>query len=210
MAVYVAPPAQWGEVLQQPNIGTYSGTDAARQQWMQRQSEMSTAQQAALAQLTTALGAGRDKTMADQAATDAYNKALADLKAKGSGGGGGGGGRKGGGGGGGSTGMMVPASPDAQSSWLDQYLASLPSDAAPTAAPLNTWNVTGQGAWQVPHPPSPVTSHPVPTPVSGTGINTSGSRSYSVAHPMGVGILPKPVIQLEPSTPTRYAPSRLS
>jgi hypothetical protein len=195
---------QWGEVLQQPNIGMYTGgADTARQLWMQRQTEMSAAQQAALAQLTQALTAGRDKTMADQAAKDA-----AALAARG---GGGGGGRKSGGGGGGPTGMMVPAPDTAQPPWVDQYVAQMPTDAAPSYNPnVNWWNVTGQQAWHVPSTPVVNTPHPAPTPVAGTGINAYGSHAYSVAHPMGVGIMPKPVIQLEPTTATVYAPPRLS
>lgn len=110
----------WGQVLQEPwvNIDRDSA-DRRRSLWMQRQATMSQAQQSEMDQLTAALKAQRDKQLADLAAADA-------LRARGSGGGGG---RH-------SSGttatLTTPPPVDDTSSWLDAYLASLPTSEAPS------------------------------------------------------------------------------
>lgn len=93
---------QWGEILQLPNLRSQADLNAARNSWMARQGEMTSAQSMAMSQLTNALKAQRDAKMAELLAEDAAKG--------GRGGGGGGRGR----GGGGSAPVTLPYStPDA-------------------------------------------------------------------------------------------------
>lgn len=198
-------PQPWGEVLQQPNINTdLGGVDRRTAMWMQRQGEMQTAQQAAIAQLTTALAAGRDKSMAAAVAAAAAAAAKAS-----------GGGRGRGGGGGSGGGVLVPTPQTLQPSWVDQYLAQMPNGAAPgytppnpNAPPVNPFAPTSPYSdWYVAKPkPVPKLTPTVPS-VPGSGTTSYTSRAYSVAHPLGVGVLPA---QPREQAPTAYAPSRLS
>lgn len=95
----------WGQVLQEPytTIDAAGGPDHKRAMWMARQGTMNDAQAQALAELSAALQAGRDKQMAD-------------LLAKNQGGGGSSGG------GGSAAAVFAPVTAPSVPSWLDQFL----------------------------------------------------------------------------------------
>lgn len=119
-------PADWGQILQEPNLHRGDGGLAAhRTMWDQRSTAMNTASKTALDQLAAALMAERDKKMADMAAADALAAA--------SRGGSGGGGRSRGSGGGSKTAAMIPGTPVDQPSWYDQLAATLAPSTAPPA-----------------------------------------------------------------------------
>lgn len=120
-------PADWGRVLQEPNLRKdLGGVAARRKMWGDRAAEMGGASRSAMDQLALALMAARDKQMADLAAADA-------LRNTGRGGGGSGGRRSGGGGGGTAPGSLLADLPSDPANWFDQLAGMIGESSAPPA-----------------------------------------------------------------------------
>jgi len=141
---------RWGEVLQRPNLNSDLGGSArAKAIWLARQNQQGSSSSLALVELAAALKAARDKQLADLAAADALRAA------------GRGGGRSGGGSGGKAPAPMFAPLQDSYDPWIDDYLASIGSQSAPSST-----GVFGVG----PKTSRPSTAHVAPRPkVKGRG-----------------------------------------
>lgn len=118
----VLRPADWGQILQEPNLRSGDGGVLARRtMWDERATAMNTASKTAMDQLAAALMAEREKKLADMAAADA----LAASR------GGSGGGSGGGGGGGKAPPMLLAPQPIDQAPWYDQVSQSYGPSAPP-------------------------------------------------------------------------------
>lgn len=185
------PGGPWGQVLQEPYLDTdLGGPDRKKALWVQRQAEMGPAQAKALADLTAALKAGRDKQMADLIAADAARA------------GSGGSGR---GGGGGSSAAAVPFIDASAPPWVDAYLNQQQQTAPPTydAGLAPSTRFGPNAVYSI--PPKPLGAQPYSTTIAS---NRKGYRPAPQPAPYSTSITPGRK-GYRPAPATRFS-SRLS